>query len=118
MDSQAPMNHSDYGNVLIPTKLDQLARETPNHVFAAIPKSADFADGLEDITVSTLARAVDRIAWWLESIIGKTTEFETIAYLGPGLYYLRRIIFCHTTFAKILRQPISVTLFLQSLLLK
>ena len=73
----------EYGHRLIPKLLDELARTTPNRVFALIPRSAQFADGLQDVTISTFARAVNRAASWIESAIGKSTDFETIAYIGP-----------------------------------
>lgn len=73
-----------YGHVLISNQLDNLARSDPEHVFASLPQSATFADGLYDITFRTLAQAVNRIAWWLDSTLGKSTNFETIAYIGPG----------------------------------
>ena len=81
-------NHEDagqpvYGHRLIPNVVDELAKATPNHVFASIPRSAQFADGLQDVTISTFARAVNRAASWIESTIGKGTDFETIAYIGP-----------------------------------
>lgn len=83
------MNGSAYGHVLIPDQLDNLARSDPDHVFASLPRSATFADGLYDITFRTFARAVNRVAWWLESTLGKSTTFETIAYIGPGGILLR-----------------------------
>lgn len=48
------------------------------------PKSADFADGLDDITISTFARAINEVAHRIESMLGKSTNFDTIAYIGPG----------------------------------
>ena len=72
-----------YGHRLIPKLVDELAETSPNHVFALIPRSAQFADGLQDVSISTFARAVNRAASWIESTIGKGTDFETIAYIGP-----------------------------------
>ena len=73
----------DYGHRLIPKLLDELAETTPNHVFALIPQSVQFADGLQEVTISAFARAVNRASSWIESTIGKGTDFETIAYIGP-----------------------------------
>ena len=72
-----------YGQRLIPKFVDELAKTTPNRVFALIPRSAQYADGLQDVTISTFARAINRAASWMESNIGKGTDFETIAYIGP-----------------------------------
>ena len=75
---------ADYGHRLIPTLVDEYARTDPNYVFALIPKTANFADGLEEITISTFAQAVNEIAWRCESILGKSKNFDTIAYIGPS----------------------------------
>ncbi|KAL9117063.1 MAG: hypothetical protein Q9187_006405 [Circinaria calcarea] len=77
-------NGSAYGHVLIADQLDSLAQSDPDHVFASLPRSSTFAHGLYHITLRTLARAVDRAAWWLESTLGKSSDFETIAYIGPA----------------------------------
>ena len=78
--------HTDqpkYGQRLIPKFVDELAKTTPNRVFALIPRSAQYGDGLQDVTISTFARAINRAASWMESAIGKGSDFETIAYIGP-----------------------------------
>ena len=72
-----------YGHRLLPRLVDELARTTPNRVFALIPRSAQYADGLQEVTISTFARAINRAAALIESNIGKGTDFETIAYIGP-----------------------------------
>jgi hypothetical protein len=74
----------DYGRRLIPTLIDDYARSNPDYVFARIPKSIDFADGLDDITISTFARAINEVAHRIESMLGKSTKFDTIAYIGPS----------------------------------
>ena len=74
----------DYGHRLIPTLVDEYAEKDPDYVFASIPKTANFADGLQEITISTFARAVNEIAWRCESVLGKSTNFDTIAYIGPS----------------------------------
>ena len=72
-----------YGHRLIPRFVDELANTTPKRIFALIPRSAQYADGLQDVTIGTFARAVNRVASWIESNIGKGADFETIAYIGP-----------------------------------
>lgn len=82
-------SHGDgiaYGKRLIPALIDHLAQTTPDYVFAAIPKSTQYAEGLQEVTISTFARAVNRAAAWINSIIGSSDNFETIAYLGPSKY--------------------------------
>ena len=75
---------ADYGHRLIPSLVDEYARNDPEYVFALIPRTVNFADGLQKITISTFARAVNEIAWRCESVLGKSTDFDTIAYIGPS----------------------------------
>ena len=77
--------------------VDELATSSPDFVFAQIPRSSQYADGLIDVTISNFARSIDRAAFWIESLVGKSDDSSTIAYLGPsefyfGLEYLRQLI--------------------------
>lgn len=83
---------ADYGHRLIPTLVDEYAQKDPDYVFAMIPRTVNFADGLEKITISTFARAVNEIAWRCESVLGKSTDFDTIAYIGPSQLLTPRIL--------------------------
>ena len=74
---------TDYGRRLIPSFVDELATTDPDFVYASIPRTARYADGLRDVTIKTFARAVDRAAGWIDSLIGKSDSFETISYIGP-----------------------------------
>ena len=75
----------EYGRRLIPTLVDELAASNPDHVYASIPRNQDFTGVFDDVTYRTLARAVDRAAFWIESKVGRSVDFETIAYLGPSM---------------------------------
>ncbi|MCJ1433008.1 hypothetical protein MMC27_002367 [Xylographa pallens] len=97
----------DYGHRLIPTLVDDLAETTPEYIFASIPRSAQFADGLRDVSIRTFARAVNRAASWIKSTIGKGTAFETIAYTGPTdlRYYIVAIAASKLGYATLLPSP-------------
>ncbi|KAI4122400.1 MAG: hypothetical protein LQ338_005847 [Usnochroma carphineum] len=71
-----------YGHRLLPTLVDDRAKQSPEDVFALVPKSSDFEHGLHEITYSAFAKSIDRVASWLEEIFGKSKTFETIAYIG------------------------------------
>ena len=79
-----PVGESMYGRRLIPTVVDEMAASTPDHVYASIPRDQDFSGGLDDVTSRDLARAVNRVAFWIEDKIGRSCDFETIAYIGPS----------------------------------
>ena len=71
-----------YGKRLIAHTVDDLAAREPDRVWATIPLGPEISDGFRDITVKQLANAVNSVAWWLESKIGRSDRFEVIAYLG------------------------------------
>jgi hypothetical protein len=73
-------NGVPYGRRLLPVLVDEL---DPARLFARVPKSAHFQDGFSDVTCQTFARAVNRAAGWLEDTLGKSSSFQTLAYLGP-----------------------------------
>ena len=78
---------TEYGRTLIPSMVEELAIITPQFVFAQVPKSSQFADGLIDVTIKKFASAIDRAAFWIESLLGKTDDSSVIAYLGPSKFY-------------------------------
>ena len=97
-----------YGRRLLPQVLDQIADAEPSRVYARYA----CANALEDwdtngtnpyrsLTFADVAKAVDRVAWWLDENLGSRTgeanghengaqnlnwlernEFETFAYSG------------------------------------
>lgn len=71
------------GHRLQPVVIDARARDTPDKPWASLPlDDYDLSKGFEDISYATLASAIDRMAWFIEKHIGKSSTFETIAYLG------------------------------------
>ena len=80
----APVGGPKYGRRLIPTLVDDMAVSDPDHVYALIPRNQDFSGGFDVVTSRTLARAVNRAAFWMDRKLGQAAEFETIAYLGPS----------------------------------
>ena len=78
------------GKRLLPAVIDHCAEKNPNRIYASIPYTDDPADGYRDITYRQFAAAIDKAAWWLQSVIGKGNGgiFDTFAYTGPkGLRY-------------------------------
>ena len=76
-------HHSDHrGGRLLPTWIDKVAHEAPDKVWASMPRSANLKDGFRDLQYRHLVAAVDSAAWWIESSIGRSSHFETVAYMG------------------------------------
>ncbi|KAL8782846.1 MAG: hypothetical protein Q9195_009553 [Heterodermia aff. obscurata] len=84
-------NGTEYGRRLIPSIVDELATSSPGFLFAQVPKTSQFADGLIDVTIKDFASAIDHAAYWIESLVGKSDDSSVIAYLGPN--DLRYLIF-------------------------
>ncbi|RYP70479.1 hypothetical protein DL771_005416 [Monosporascus sp. 5C6A] len=81
----------DYGRRLIPHIVDDLAKSDPERIVYSFPKSQDVSKGFRDVTARTLASAVDKVAWWLQKEIGRSSSFETIGYIGPPGYQVGNI---------------------------
>lgn len=82
-----PQDHSipkNAGQRLMTTIIDDMSKFDPQRCFMSLPRSSDLNDGLMDVSYALIARAIDRCAWWMEGLLGKGTDFPTIAtYLSP-----------------------------------
>jgi hypothetical protein len=65
--------------------VDYMARKAPRALYPEFPISpTSYKAGLRKIPYGDLANAVNGVAWWLEKILGKGRNFETLAYVGPN----------------------------------
>ena len=70
------------GQRLLPVLVDQ---RDPKWLFSRIPKSpTHLQDGFRDVTCGEFARAVNRVAAWLDDKFGRSSSFDTLTYLGPS----------------------------------
>jgi hypothetical protein len=70
------------GRQLLPVVVDE---RNSKSLFARVPKSqTHLQDGLIDVTCGDFARAVNRAAGWLEDNFGRSSSFDTLAYIGPS----------------------------------
>ena len=67
---------------LLPTLIDEVGCEEPDKIWASVPQSSNLKDSFRDLTYRQLVAAIDSTAWWIESSIGRSSTFETVAYLG------------------------------------
>lgn len=58
----------------------------------------DLTKGFENISFARFANGINRLAWFIEKAIGKSTSFETIAYLGVNdvRYHMMQMAVCKT----------------------
>ncbi|KAI1821167.1 acetyl-CoA synthetase-like protein [Xylaria intraflava] len=71
-----------YGRRLLPLALRELARTSPDRLYAAVPKTSRVEDGFVDVTISDMSRCVDFMAHWMNDHFGVSDRFETLGYLG------------------------------------
>lgn len=81
----------------------------------------DLSKGFENISFARFANAINKLAWFIEEAIGKSTSFETIAYLGVTdvRYHMVQMAVCKTghkvLFSTMLNTPeVHVTLMEQT----
>ncbi|RYP43593.1 hypothetical protein DL770_011588 [Monosporascus sp. CRB-9-2] len=87
------------GQRLLPAVIDELARDEPNRPWASIPiDDWDLSRGYEDISYGRFANAINKLAWFIVNSIGRSSTFETIAYLGtPDIrYHMMQMASCKT----------------------
>ena len=71
-----------FGSRLLLETLDELAQLHPNRIYATVPRAAVLSQGFQDVSFAAMARMAAATAAWLESELGLSSNFETIAYVG------------------------------------
>ena len=98
--------------LLLPALIDVRARKTPMHTFAALPcKFNTLEAGLRHITYGEFAVAIDRAAFWLDSVLGKVqgAQRDVFAYSGPtDLRYPILVIAAIKTGRKVQHVPMYI----------
>lgn len=75
---------------LLPTAIDDLAREHPTRIFAECMDSAEVPGAPHKFDYATLARAINRTAWWMKDMLSplRLPKFSVVAYSGlPDIRY-------------------------------
>lgn len=79
----APASDANLGQRLLPSVVDDIARNDPSRVLFSVTRTRDPADGFDDIDARTFSQAVDRCAWHLQGELGRGKGFPTMLYMGP-----------------------------------
>ncbi|KAM3085599.1 hypothetical protein ACMFMG_002669 [Clarireedia jacksonii] len=98
-------NTPAYGQRLLPSLVDEEAGNNPDRVVYSYVKTTKAADGLVSVSNKRFANAVNRAAWWIESLIGNSTTFETVGYIGPGKYQILTLALSKTGHKILLNSP-------------
>lgn len=65
--------------------VDGMAKFKPKALYAELPVSpTSYDEGFRRVDYRSFANAVNGVAWWLERTLGRGTNFETLAYIGPN----------------------------------
>ncbi|KAK5115286.1 hypothetical protein LTR62_001486 [Meristemomyces frigidus] len=73
---------------LLPTIVAYRAQQTPTKTYIILPKGDRLEDGFYELSYAEFARAVDRMAWWLDENLGRSAasegplELPTVPYIG------------------------------------
>lgn len=89
----------DCGRRLQPAVIDARASQDPDKPWASLPlDDYDLSKGFEDISYAMFASAIDKMAWFIERELGKSSTFETIAFLGVSdiRYHIIEVCWCFT----------------------
>ena len=80
-----------FGERLCVHVADELARQTPDRIYATITNSShDIEGGFRDVTIKQFTNAVNYAAWQIKQLFGesKAGVFDVIAYIGaPDIRY-------------------------------
>jgi acyl-CoA synthetase (AMP-forming)/AMP-acid ligase II len=70
---------------LLPSIVDQLARDEPDNLWGEYPKSrTSLSDGYEGLTYKEFSNAVNGVAHQIEKTLGRRDTGETLAYLAAN----------------------------------
>lgn len=75
--------------ITFPQAVDDLARDHGSQTWVSVPADPDFKTGWRHITYGELKHAVDGMARWIESRIGRGNGEDVVAYMGYVWSYRR-----------------------------
>ena len=71
-----------FGHRLLAETLSDLESSEPDRIYASVPKSNNLADGFLDVSFRDMERMASVLTSWIEDTWGRSSSFETIAYIG------------------------------------
>lgn len=79
--------HLEQG-MAVPDYIDSARDSVPRSTFAIVPRSpSTVSEGWDHVTFEDVARAVDKMAYWMEKTCGVAEQVgQTIGYMGYVTY--------------------------------
>jgi hypothetical protein len=78
-----PTNACIEGKLLI-NVIEEKAKRMPDNTFMRYPGTDWETQGYKSISWVQWSRAIDKVAYWLDTNLGSLTESQTYAYFGPN----------------------------------
>jgi len=73
----------DHGTLLI-SAIEEKVKWLPNETYMRYPAPDWEVQGYRTLTWANYGDSINKVAFWLDETLGKTTGNETVAYLGPN----------------------------------
>ena len=77
------LNENNSSKLLVDI-IEEKAKWLAGHTFMRYPTENWETQGYKTLTWSQYANAIDKAAYWIDEQLGKSTNNDTIAYLGPN----------------------------------
>lgn len=72
-----------YGRRLLPQIIDKVAVVEPERIVFSLATLSGNSLNFDHISARIFSKAVDKTAWWLNSLVGKPDSVQLIGYIGP-----------------------------------
>ncbi|QYS95457.1 Transferase family protein [Trichoderma simmonsii] len=72
-----------YGRRLLPQIIDKVAVVEPERIVFSLATLSGDSLNFNHISARIFSKAVDKTAWWLNSLVGKPDSVQPVGYIGP-----------------------------------
>ncbi|KAL6827952.1 transferase family protein [Trichoderma camerunense] len=72
-----------YGRRLLPQIIDQVAVVEPERIVFSLATLSGDSLNFNHISARMFSKAIDKTAWWLNSLVGKPDSVQPVGYIGP-----------------------------------
>lgn len=96
--AEIPPSNMSCAQRTLPGTIDAIAQDDPNRTWARFPESQEAFEQGKLVTVSfaALSNAINRLAWYLDTLLPGRNDLDTVAYIGPSdiRYYILACAAC------------------------
>ncbi|KAL6820231.1 transferase family protein [Trichoderma sp. SZMC 28015] len=77
-----------YGKRLLPQIIDKVAVVEPERIVFSLATLSGDSLNFNHVSARIFSKAVDKTAWWLNSLVGKPDSVQPVGYIGPLALFL------------------------------